>query len=145
MGLSAKHPPRQGLCPLHHPRAHEQPPHWFQTRIPLRSVSTNMPSAGLHPEIISQYLEKELSRQCMLGPFPLHLALPEPQVNKTGLSRRATLQTSVDSSRTCPHPLAPVVSNGIETEVTSLSYITVDNVAQMAGDLGMQRCPPSES
>ena len=79
------------------------------------------------------------------GPFPLHLALPELQVNKTGLSRRATPQTSGDSSRTSPHPLAPVASNGIETEVTSLSYITVDNVAQMAGDLGMQRCPPSES
>ena len=36
------------------------------------STPANMASAKLHPEVIDEYLRKELDMGCMLGPIPLH-------------------------------------------------------------------------
>lgn len=48
----------------------------FDRRAHLRSAQSNMESAGLHPEVISKYLETELSLNRMLGPFQDYSELP---------------------------------------------------------------------
>ena len=50
----------------------------FNRAHPLRSASANMGSAYLHPEVISSYLQRELSLGRMLGPFPLFPCLGAP-------------------------------------------------------------------
>ncbi len=41
----------------------------FKRGAPLRSTSDNMQSAHQNPEVIREYLQKELSLGHMLGPF----------------------------------------------------------------------------
>ena len=66
----------------------------------------------------------------MLGPFPLL------QVNKMGVIPKGHTPGKWRLITDLSSPTCTSVNDGIETEVTSLSYITVDNVAQVACDLG---------
>ena len=126
MGLRAKRPPRQGLCPLYHQRAHKWLLHWFRMGIPS-AFSVNKHAFSRHLPIPKK---KELSCRRMLGPFPLL------QVNKMGVIPKGHTPGKWRLITDLSSPTGTSVNDGIETEVTSLSYITVDNVAQVACDLG---------
>ena len=64
------------------------------------------------------------------NPFNTALTLTEWESLYEYISDLLLLITDLSS------PTGASVNDGVETEVTSLSYITVDNVAQVAGDLG---------
>ena len=66
----------------------------------------------------------------MLGPFP------PLQVNKMGVIPKGHTPGKWRLITDLSSPTGTSMNDGIETEVTSLSYITVDNVAQVACDLG---------
>ena len=53
----------------------------FQHGSPLRSASSNMPSALLHPKVVNQYLEQELAKGRMFGHFPS----PPLHINRFGV------------------------------------------------------------
>ena len=69
-----------------------------------------MSSARLHPEVITDYLRKELTLGRLLGPFPGSLVLPNLHINRFG-----------------------VIPKG---HSTSLAYTTVDQVAEVVARLG---------
>ena len=51
----------------------------------LKSATTNMQSAFEHPEVISQYLQKERPLGHLLGPFEGTSDLPPVQINRFGV------------------------------------------------------------
>jgi hypothetical protein len=104
----------------------------FQRGSPLRSSPSNLESANLHPEIITQGLDQELAMGRMLGPFtdvsplpPLHVSRVGvvPKGHNTGKWRRIT-------DLSFPHGQS--VNDGIESALCSMSYVTVDDVAALA-------------
>jgi len=50
----------------------------------LKPATKNMLSAQQHPEVIDDYLQKELQQEQMKGPFPPHLA-PAVHINCFGV------------------------------------------------------------
>ena len=57
----------------------------FQYGSPLKSATSNLESARQHPDIITEYLQSELARGRMLGPFPDDQDLPPLHVNRFGV------------------------------------------------------------
>ena len=94
-----------------------------------------MRSAQLHPGVISEYLSKELARGRMLGPFSPSFSTPELQINRFGVipkGQTGKWRLITDLS----FPSDQSVNDGICRDLCSLSYTTVDHVAEVAVDLG---------
>ena len=107
----------------------------FQWGAPLRSARANMPSTRLRPTVIADYIAKELGKGRMIGPLPpswkplLHISRFGliPKGHNTGKFRLIT-------DLSFPH--GDSVNDGINPDLVSLSYITVDNVAEIVQRLG---------
>lgn len=91
-------------------------------------ATRNMSSAGLHAQVIRQYLAEECAEGRVLGPFdPSYL--PGVQVSKFGVIPKSTAgkwRLIVDLSA----PDGASVNDGISEELCSLSYVTVDDAAR---------------
>ena len=74
----------------------------------------------------------------MLGPFQSFPpgTVPELQVNKIGIIPKGHTPGKWRLITDLSSPIGASVNDGIETELSSLSYITVDNVAHLACQLG---------
>jgi len=57
----------------------------FNRASSLQSATANMASARLHPQVITEYIQMELSRGRMLGPFSLTFTTPELHINRFGV------------------------------------------------------------
>ena len=107
----------------------------FQRGAPLRSASANMPSSRLRPSVITDYLAGELGKNRMIGPLPMSWRLLLhinrfrliPKGHDSGKFRLITdLLFSHGAS----------VNEGICSDLVSLSYIAVDDVAEIVQRLG---------
>ena len=109
----------------------------FKRGPPLSSATANMPSAVLHPQVISDYLSKEISLGRMLGPFPLSLSIPELQINRFGVIpiKRSQIGKMETDNRSIFSPTKSV-NNGVDHDLCSLSYILVDNITAIVQRLG---------
>ena len=107
----------------------------FQHGRPLESATVNMPSTGLRPEAISSYIEGEQAKGRMLGPFPpawrQHL-----HVNRFGLIPKGHNTGKFRLITDLSFPRGRSVNDGISSELTSLSYISVDNVGEIVASMG---------
>ena len=54
-----------------------------------------MASAQLHPEVIDEYLRKELDMGRMLRPFPSTFSVPELHINRFGVIPKVSLGSGV--------------------------------------------------
>ena len=106
----------------------------FQCSAWLRPAKANVESAKQYPEVVSEYLHKEFSLGCMLGPFPetsqlLHISRfgVIPKGHNTGRFRLIT-------DLSCPPGSS--VNDGIDPDSCSLAYTTVDEVAAQAAGVG---------
>ena len=102
----------------------------------LRSASANMASTQLHPEVMTDYLQIELTLGRMLGPFLLSFSAPELHINRFWVIPKAQTgkrQLITDLS----FPPGMSVDDGISPELSSLSYTSVDHVADTGVSLGM--------
>ena len=102
----------------------------------LQSALANMASAQLHPDVIDEYPGKELALGRMLGPFPVSFLPPDLQINRFGVipkGRSGKWRLIMDLS----FPPDRSVNDGIDPEFCSLSYTTVDHVADVAVRLGV--------
>ena len=54
----------------------------FDRSLHLQSSSANIVSAQLHPEVMDEYLGKELALGRMLGPFPVSFSPPDLQIRR---------------------------------------------------------------
>ena len=108
----------------------------FSRKSPLTSARSNMPSAALHPQVISDYLAKELALDRMLGPFPLTGWSGELHINRFGVIPKGHNTGKWRLITDLSFPPARSVNDGIEPLLCSLSYITVDQVARIVQDMG---------
>ena len=108
----------------------------FQRGSPLSSARDNLSSAALHPGIIREYIRKECNLGRMLGPFSSVEALPSLQISKFGVIPKGhnTGEWRLITDLSSPHGAS--VNDGIDPELTSLRYLTIDQVAALAAQHG---------
>ena len=90
-----------------------------------KSAIGNTKSALEHPEVVSNYLAEECSRDRVLGPFS-SADLPEVHVSRFGVIPKGKSEKwclIVDLSA----PEGKSVNDGIDPSLCSLTYVTVNN------------------
>ncbi len=108
----------------------------FQREAPLRQAQINMGSALLHPEVVTAYLGKELALGRMLGPFSPGDPLPPLQVNRFGVIPKGQNTGKWRLITDLSYPPEQSVNDGIDPELCSLVYTTVDKIARRISDIG---------
>jgi hypothetical protein len=110
----------------------------FNRQAPLSPVACNMQSAREHPEVIDVYIAKECSLGRMLGPLnPDTLtSLPEFQINRFGVIPKGHNTGKWRLITDLSFPPGRSVNDGIAPELCSLTYASVDQVADTAAQLG---------
>ena len=108
----------------------------FHYDSPLKSAAANMLSATNHPKVVADYLQSELSRGRMLGPFHSLQGLPPLHINRFGVIPKGhnTGKWRLITDLSFPHGKS--VNDGIDRALSSLSYITVDDIAAVIAQLG---------
>ena len=104
-----------------------------QRLLPARK---NMLSAYHQPQVVDDYINRELTAGRFLGPFPPQV-LPEAQVSPFGVIEKSKtpgrgwrLITDLSS------PEGSSVNDGISSELCSLQYTSIDKVAQASRAYG---------
>ena len=110
----------------------------FNRSCPLRSAPRNNPSAIEHPEVVTEYLAKERALGRFLGPFQRQnlSALPLYQINRVGVIPKGHNTGKWRLITDLSFPLGLSVNDGIESDLCSLSYTSVEQVAGVAAGLG---------
>ena len=88
----------------------------------------NLKSVKDHPQVIEDYIRKECTMGRLLGPFDPKL-FPEVQVSRFGVipkSEPGSWRLILDLS----FPEGQSVNDGINPEICSLSYVTVDHAVE---------------
>ena len=83
-----------------------------------------------HPEVVTKYLETEVAKGRMLGPFPTQ-SFPGTQISRIGIIPKKRSPGKWRLITDLSFPSGQSVNDGINPELTSLSYIKVDEVATM--------------
>lgn len=108
----------------------------FKRGSPLRSSSANMHSANLHPEVITTYLQKEISLGRMLGPFHDTSNLPQLHINRFGVIPKGHQTGKWRLITDLSYPADASVNDGIEPSICSLAYTTVEDIAHLISQCG---------
>ena len=108
----------------------------FKHGSPLRSAAVNMLSAREHPDIVANYLRKEVSMGRMLGPFHTTRELPPLHTNRFGVIPKGHNTGKWRLITDLSYPTGFSVNDGIDPMLCSLTYTTVDNIAEAAARLG---------
>ncbi len=108
----------------------------FRRGTPLRSASSNKPSALLHPEVVSAYIRRELALKRMLGPFPTEGFHPDLHISKVGVVPKGHEPGKWRLITDLSFPQGRSVNDGIDSSLCSLTYTTVDTVADAVFRLG---------
>ena len=101
---------------------------------PCKSARKNMRSAAEHPEIIREYIAKECAEGRILGPFN-PAALPTVHTSRFGVIPKSTpgqWRLILDLS----WPEGSSVNDGIDPDLCSLSYVSVDDAAKAVAAFG---------
>ena len=109
----------------------------FQYISPLRSATSNMFSARMHLQVVTDYLQAELSRGRMLGPFHSVRDLPPLQINRFGVIPKGHNTGKWRLITDLSFPRGRSVNDGIDPSLCSLSYTTVDDIAATMATLGV--------
>ncbi|MCG8624736.1 MAG: hypothetical protein MJE68_22410 [Proteobacteria bacterium] len=100
-----------------------------------RSIHANLSSAKDHPDIIGKYLATECAKGRMLGPFPI-ASMPDIQINRIGVIPKKSSSNKWRLITDLSFPPGKSVNDGINPELTTLSYINVDQIALKITQLG---------
>ena len=108
----------------------------FRRGAQLRSASTNMHSAREHPEVIDKYLQEELVRGRMLGPFSSSDNLPSLHINRFGVIPKGRNTGKWRLITDLSFPQGASVNDAIDPLLCSLTYVSVDDIADLVVKLG---------
>ena len=108
----------------------------FNRSSQLKSATTNMQSAFEHPEVISQYLQKERSLGRLLGPFEGTSDLPPVQINRFGVIPKGHNMGKWHLITDLSFPIGQSVNDGIDPALCSLHYTTVEDIAKIITEVG---------
>ena len=95
----------------------------------LISASQNMPSALSHPEVVDNYIIKELKRGSLAGPFSCE-PIPDLHINRFGLIPKQTpndWRMIIDLS----YPEGNSVNDFIPDSEASVTYSSIDDAISM--------------
>ena len=101
----------------------------------LRSAKQNMLSAKQNPEVVTNYLQSELADSNIIGTFPPH-SLPGIHINRIGSIPKKHQPGKWRLITDLSAPKGSSVNDAINPQLCSLSYITVQEVAAKAIELG---------
>ena len=107
----------------------------FDGSTALRSARRNMPSVLEHPEVVDQYVGDESVAGRILGPFPRG-AIPDLHINRLGVIPKGHTPGKWRLITDLSHPDGHSVNDGIDPQLCSLRYTSVDRVARMAQSIG---------
>ena len=119
----------------------------FNRSSPLKSASSNMVLAHLNPEVVTAYLQRELSRGRMPGPFNSAEVQQPVYINRFGVIPKGhnTGKWRLIRDLSFPHGLS--VNDSIDSSLCYLCYTTVDHndIAAEVATLGKDALiePPS--
>ena len=101
----------------------------------LKSASANMFSSFQHPDIIQEYISKELDLGRMLGPLD-PTCYTTVHINRFGVVPKGHNTGKWRLITDLSYPPGHSVNDGIDPELCSLHYTSVDDVATVAVELG---------
>ena len=101
----------------------------------LVSARRNMSSAMENPQVIEDYLSKEVLAGNILGPYSLS-ALPDIHINRFGVIPKKYQPGKWRLITDLSYPEGSSVNDAIDTSLCSLTYTSVDEVAVTATALG---------
>jgi hypothetical protein len=107
----------------------------FDYSTSLRAAKHNMPSALKHPDVIERYLGEERSVGRILGPIPAGDATVL-HVNRFGVIPKGRASGKWRLITDLSFPDGGSVNDGINPELCSFTYTSVDRVARAAYHLG---------
>ena len=107
----------------------------FSRRQHLVPAIRNAPSAMEHPEVVEQYLTDEISAGRMIGPFS-ESDIPGCQISRMGVIPKGHTPGQWRLITDLSFPPGASVNDGIDPEVCSLQYTSVEKVARVAQRLG---------
>ena len=99
----------------------------------LVSTKRNLPSATEQEEVFAKYLEKEVTLGRIIGPFQ---PSSEWHINRVGVIPKGHTPGKWRMITDLSHPPAASVNDGIDRELCTLSYVTVEQVARKVSRLG---------
>ena len=102
----------------------------------LRPASRNMQSALQQPGIINEYLQSETQKQNILGPFPPHMPRGI-HINRFGVIPKKHQPGKWWLITDLSFHEGVSVNDAIDPSLCSLKYVTVDQVAKKAMQLGV--------
>ena len=94
-----------------------------------KSSKRNLQSALLHPEVIDNYIQNELSAHRMAGPFSVDECC-FVNINRFGVIPKHHQANKWRLIVDLSHPEGFSINDGIPSHLCSLSYITVDDTIQ---------------
>ena len=103
---------------------------------PLRSATRNCPSADAHPQVVTSYIEREVSLGRFLGPFSHTDAPPCTHLSKFAVIPKGHTPGKWRLITDLSSPKGQSVNDGIAPPICSLRYVTVDEIATIAAGLG---------
>lgn len=101
----------------------------------FRPASQNMLSAKQHPSVIEEYIQKEVANGNMFGPFTPQGA-PKVHINRFGAIPKKYQPGKWRLITDLSYPEGHSINDSIKSELASLTYITVDEIANQAVALG---------
>ena len=106
----------------------------FHRPAPLQSAPCNMRSALQHPDVVQEYLERECARNRMLGPYSRSDVrdMPPLHINRFGVIPKGHNTGKWRLITDLSHPPSQSVNDGIDPALCSLTYSSVEQVAEVA-------------
>ena len=101
----------------------------------LRSSRKNLEGAIQHPEVVDEYLDKEMTLSREAGPFT-KAHLPGIQISRFGVIPKSHQKDKWRLIVDLSHPKSRSVNDGIPKSLCGLSYITVDDAINKILELG---------
>ena len=93
----------------------------------LKSAKTNLHSAILHPEVVDEYIQNELSLGRISGPYPLSQCPLRCTVAGFGVIPKNHQPNKWRLIIDLSHPQGNSINDGIPQHLCSLSYVSVDD------------------
>ena len=100
-----------------------------------KSAKCNLLSVDRNPEVVTAYLQEEVTLGRVLGPLPVG-SIPEVQVSPFGVIPKGHTPGKWRLIVDLSSPNGSSVNDGISSELCSLSYISVDDISRAVAALG---------
>ena len=97
---------------------------------------SNCPSAEAHPQVVADYIRKEVTLGRFIGPFTPERVPAGTHLSKFGVIPKGHIPGKWRLIMDLSSPKGLSVNDGIAPPLCTLRYVTVDEIAAVAATLG---------